>query len=535
MASSHGSRDDVAVETTSPVEEPVSHIIGGSNVHPRHSYSFMSSLRSYGLHTCGATLIAPGRALTAAHCIDLSSPTSRYSLAVFRHHLVGGSSHACSQTIGVLASRRHPSYSGGPNFAFDIAVLDVEPVRSFGVQCASSIEYPALDGSSGGVSLGPAFDVPHAGESAIALGWGSTSYDTATQTSGPTSNELREVTLPVQSDQYCSTHLPGYESPYMLCAGHPSGGHDTCSGDSGGPLILPATAAGAPLTLIAVASWGYGCARPNSPGIYTRVQHFRTWLLTAAGLSPPPRLPPSPPMLPLPPYAPPPLPPPSLPLSPTPPLSPPSPTLHPPTPHSSRSPSSSFLTAPLLQPPSLPIELSSIAQQASPSKAAGASLPTTVLVIGGFCSALILCAFALTLVALRRRSRIAEFVIHITRMRWIESSSGGSRDDRPERITVAASGARSCVAKISSSCVALARQIVTVEVAEIVATPPPPAARAELRSEAVAEIVATPPPPAARAKLRSEANEPSRREQHDERSSAHALTWLRQQEREATD
>ena len=251
MASSHGSRDDVAVETTSPVEEPVRTSSEDRTFILGTAIRSCRALRSYGLHTCGATLIAPG--CIAQHCIDCRR----------RRVATRSPSSDIIWLADPLTLARKPSaswlhadtvFSGGPNFAFDIAVLDVEPVRSFGVQCASSIEYPALDGSSGGVSLGPAFDVPHAGESAIALGWGSTSYDTATQTSGPTSNELREVTLPVQSDQYCSTHLPGYESPYMLCAGHPSGGHDTCSGDSGGPLILPATAAGAPLTLIAVAS-----------------------------------------------------------------------------------------------------------------------------------------------------------------------------------------------------------------------------------------------------------------------------------------
>jgi secreted trypsin-like serine protease len=83
---------------------------------------------------------------------------------------------------------------------------------------------------------------------------------------------LKELDVPIIADSICSgTKSYGslFQAASMLCAGFLEGGRDSCFGDSGGPLY--ASIDGDGVRLIGIVSTGISCAKPDLPGIYTRV------------------------------------------------------------------------------------------------------------------------------------------------------------------------------------------------------------------------------------------------------------------------
>ena len=88
---------------------------------------------------------------------------------------------------------------------------------------------------------------------------------------GDVSSLVLEANVPLISDALCASqysgHLPAFDPNTMVCAY--DGVHDTCSGDSGGPLMVPNPAGG--FVLAGVTSWGEGCANADFAGVYARI------------------------------------------------------------------------------------------------------------------------------------------------------------------------------------------------------------------------------------------------------------------------
>ncbi|MGM1065715.1 serine protease [Saccharothrix sp. Mg75] len=190
---------------------------------------------------CGGALIGPDEVVTAAHCtVERTALTRRdrrpeeVTALVGRADLDGDAGHA----VEVRAVWRHPDFTDVAS-GHDVAVLTLaEPVPVHPVRVADT---------------GPA--------RATVYGWGRTG-----ELKAP-SRRLRQVDVPIRTDAECAAAVPAYQPDGMLCAGYPEGGKDACEGDSGGPL----TAAGA---LVGVVSYGRGCARPDQPGVYTRLSRY---------------------------------------------------------------------------------------------------------------------------------------------------------------------------------------------------------------------------------------------------------------------
>jgi len=63
----------------------------------------------------------------------------------------------------------------------------------------------------------------------------------------------------------------------MICAGEE--GKDSCSADSGGPLVCPRADDGTTV-LAGVTSFGSGCGHDGFPGVYTDVAYYLDWIMT---------------------------------------------------------------------------------------------------------------------------------------------------------------------------------------------------------------------------------------------------------------
>jgi secreted trypsin-like serine protease len=66
------------------------------------------------------------------------------------------------------------------------------------------------------------------------------------------------------------------------CAGFAAGVKDSCQRDSGGPLIVPDGRGG--WLQAGVVSLGFGCARPDWYGVYTRLSPFEAWVAQQIGV-----------------------------------------------------------------------------------------------------------------------------------------------------------------------------------------------------------------------------------------------------------
>ncbi|XP_037718071.1 venom protease [Drosophila subpulchrella] len=236
-----------------------SRIVGGTTTGVSE-YPWMARLSYFNRFYCGGTLINDRYVLTAAHCVK--------GFMWFMIKVTFGEHDRCNdkerpETRFVLrAFSQKFSFS---NFDNDIALLrlnDRVPITSF----IRPICLPRVEQRQ---------DL-FVGTKAIATGWGTLKED------GKPSCLLQEVEVPVLDNDECvaqTNYTQKMITKNMMCSGYPGVGmRDSCQGDSGGPLVR-LRPDDKRFEQIGIVSWGNGCARPNYPGVYTRVTKYLDWIV----------------------------------------------------------------------------------------------------------------------------------------------------------------------------------------------------------------------------------------------------------------
>ncbi|XP_072775607.1 transmembrane protease serine 9 isoform X5 [Taeniopygia guttata] len=249
-------------ETAKPTQTPdcgsttalaFSKIVGGSSA-ARGEWPWQVSLwLQRKEHKCGAVLIADRWLLSAAHCFNIYSDPKMW-VAFLGTPFLSGIDGKMEKIFRIY---KHPFYNVY-SLDYDVALLELSTPVTF----SSTIRPICLPDNS---------HIFREGARCFITGWGST------KEGGLMSKHLQKAAVNMIGDQACKKFYPVQISSRMLCAGFPQGTVDSCSGDAGGPLACKEPSG--KWFLAGITSWGYGCARPYFPGVYTKVTAVQGWIV----------------------------------------------------------------------------------------------------------------------------------------------------------------------------------------------------------------------------------------------------------------
>jgi secreted trypsin-like serine protease len=202
--------------------------------------------------------------LTAAHCAADLDP-DQIEVVAGEENLVTGTAKPVAVDDAII----YPGYVGSEFGSGDVAILRL---------------HKSITGITP-ATIAPS--LPAAGSDVQIAGWGRTNPE------GAFPGQMQQATVQVVADATCrDDYQTGFLSDSMFCAGVVGGGVDSCSGDSGGPLMV---ASSGTFEVAGVVSSGLGCALAQFPGLYARVTApaLRNWVLSDPPVPPEEDFPPT--------------------------------------------------------------------------------------------------------------------------------------------------------------------------------------------------------------------------------------------------